>query len=166
MLCDNCKKNEAIISYTKMSGNNIEEVHLCASCAEKKMKEDLIFNQVVSSQVDSFLKELFKLTGNYDKEFVKKTCPNCGTTFDELEKGHLGCEKCYDIFSSEISGILNSLMYSSKHKGKIPNSAGHEVKLKREEEDLNQELKIAIEMEEYEKAAILRDKLKALREIG
>ena len=54
MLCDSCKENEAIISYTKMSGNNVEEVHLCATCAEKKMKEDLTFNQAISSQVDSF----------------------------------------------------------------------------------------------------------------
>ena len=52
MLCDNCKKNNAMISYTKMTGNNIEEIHLCAECAEKKMKEDLVFNNAVTDRVE------------------------------------------------------------------------------------------------------------------
>lgn len=164
MLCDNCKENEAIISYTKMSGNNVEEVHLCATCAEKKMKEDLIFNQAISSQVDSFLKELFKLTGNFDKEAVKKACKKCGTTFDELEKNHLGCEECYETFSAELSSMLNSLKYTSKHKGKIPKSADSSILIRREEEELEINLAEAVEREEYEKAAIYRDRLKEIRE--
>ncbi|MDY2987530.1 MAG: UvrB/UvrC motif-containing protein [Peptoniphilus sp.] len=164
MLCDSCKENEAIISYTKMSGNNVEEVHLCATCAEKKMKEDLTFNQAISSQVDSFLKELFKLTGNFDKEVIKKSCPNCGTTFDEFEKNHLGCESCYETFSSELSSMLNNLKYASKHKGKIPQSADAAISMRREEEELEDSLRKAIESEEYEKAAIIRDRIKEIRE--
>lgn len=164
MLCDNCNENEAIISYTKMSGNNVEEVHLCPSCAEKKMQEDLVFNQVVSSKVNNFLKELFKLTGNFDQEAIKKECASCGTTFEEFEKGILGCEDCYNTFNAEISSMLNSLKYTSRHKGKIPSSAGDFVKKKREEEELEASLKIAVESEEYEQAAIIRDKLRALRD--
>lgn len=163
MLCDNCKENEAIISYTKMQGNNVEEVHLCADCAEKKMHEDFLFNKVIGSQVDSLLKEIFKLTGHLNQEVIQKECPSCKTTFKEFEQGRLGCEDCYNVFESEITNMLNSLKYVSKHTGKIPASADDEIVKRREKNDLKTALQIAIEKEDYEQAAIIRDKLKELR---
>ncbi|EFI41343.1 MULTISPECIES: UvrB/UvrC motif-containing protein [Peptoniphilus] len=163
MLCDSCGKKEAIISYTKMMGNDVEEVHLCADCAEKKMREDLEFNSAVTGKMENFLKEIFKLTGNLNSDIVKKKCSHCGTGFKELENNELGCEWCYDEFEDEIKSMLTSLKSSSKHKGKIPRSAGDKVVFKREEDELLNKLSVAIELEEYEEAARLRDELKALR---
>ncbi|WP_138159649.1 UvrB/UvrC motif-containing protein [Peptoniphilus catoniae] len=164
MLCDNCKKNEAMISYTKMIGNEIEEIHLCADCAEKKMREDLVFNSAVTDRVESFLKELFKLTGNDRSAVTDKKCKTCNTSFKELEENRLGCENCYENFKDEIQSMLTSLKFSSKHKGKIPKSAGNNIIYRRDEQDLMDKLSKAIELENYEDAAVFRDKLKELRE--
>ncbi|MDO5040860.1 MAG: UvrB/UvrC motif-containing protein [Peptoniphilus sp.] len=164
MLCDNCKNNKAIISYTKMIGNQIDEVHLCAECAEKKMREDMVFNNVVTEKVESFLRELFKLTGKNNNFVGDKKCGNCGSTFKELEQNRLGCEECYEEFKEEIESMLQSLKFSSKHMGKIPKGAGEAPVYKREEEELMSKLKNAVDVENYEEAAVLRDKLKELRE--
>lgn len=164
MLCDNCKKNNAMISYTKMTGNNIEEIHLCAECAEKKMKEDLVFNNAVTDRVEGFLKELFKLTGKNSNVSTDKVCPNCGTSFNELEKNKLGCEACYENFKDEIASVLTNLKFSSKHRGKIPKSASKKPLFIREEQDLLDKIDKAIELENYEDAAVYRDELKELRE--
>ncbi|RVU54284.1 UvrB/UvrC motif-containing protein [Anaerosphaera multitolerans] len=163
MLCDSCGKREAIIAYTKMQGNDIEEVHLCAECAEEKMKKDLVFNNAVSEKMESFLKDLFKLTGKFNNSTPNKSCKHCGTTFAELENNKLGCEMCYEEFKEEIEEMLSSFTSSSRHKGKIPVGAGSEIISKREENELLDKLSVAIELEEYEEAAVLRDKLKELR---
>lgn len=164
MICDNCGKREAIIAYTKMQGNSIEEVHLCAQCAEEKMKKDLAFNNAVSGKMENFLKDLFKLTGKFNNNIPNKKCSHCGTTFEDLGKNQVGCEYCYDEFKEEIESMLLNFKSSSKHKGKIPKSAGKEPVYKREENELRDKLSVAVELEEYEEAAVLRDKLKQLRD--
>ncbi|MGO1580765.1 MAG: UvrB/UvrC motif-containing protein [Peptoniphilaceae bacterium] len=166
MICDNCKENEAIISYTKMIGNEVEEVHLCAKCAEIKMRKDLVFNNIVNDKVESFLKELFKLSGKSQDGINKKSCSVCGTNFKDLEKNSLGCEHCYEEFKEEIESMILSFKSSSKHRGKIPISAGKEAFIKREKEELINKLSVAIELEEYEEAALIRDKIKELKKFN
>lgn len=162
MLCDNCKKNEAMISYTVMHGEEIEEVHLCPECAELKMKEGFPFKNLSTGNMKDFLKELFKLTGHKISDNTK-ICEECGSTFEDLKNNNLGCSHCYDNFKKEIETMLISMQSVSKHKGKIPATQGLDIKLKREEAELMNKLSVAIELEEYEEAAIYRDKLKSLR---
>ncbi|MBP2025729.1 UvrB/UvrC motif-containing protein [Peptoniphilus stercorisuis] len=165
MLCDSCKKRDAIIAYTKMQNNDVEIVHLCAKCAEEKMKEDLDFNNIVTEKVENFIGELFKLTNSIDEKELEKACSYCETSLKDMVKGKtLGCEHCYDEFREEINGILLNLSSSTNHKGKIPKSAGEKSIKKREEIKLLNRLNVAIELEEYEEAAKLRDEINMLKE--
>jgi len=36
MLCDECKKNEAIIHFTQIVNNKVSKYHLCQECAKEK----------------------------------------------------------------------------------------------------------------------------------
>lgn len=165
MLCDSCGKRNAIIAYTKMKETGVEIVHLCSTCAEEKMREDLDFNNVVTEKVGNFIDELFKFIGKSDRDIEEKTCPNCNTSLKEIiEDKKVGCESCYDTFKDEIENLLINLQTPTVHKGKIPKSAGKKSVEKREEVELLNKLNVAIELEEYEEAAKLRDRIKALKE--
>ncbi|WBW49474.1 UvrB/UvrC motif-containing protein [Peptoniphilus equinus] len=159
MLCDNCHDNEAIISYTKMTGDHVEAIHLCGRCAEEKMKAEFPFAGG-SAQVESFLRELFKLSGKSAGDF-DKTCTHCGATFSDLEHNALGCEHCYDTFEKELTSMLESEKYSSHHMGKVPASAGEDLVRQRDIRELERQLREAVATEAYEEAAVIRDQLKA-----
>ena len=51
---------------------------------------------------------------------------------------------------------------STRHEGKIPKRLGTEIFFKRQTDDLREQLKKAIEEENFEEAARLRDEIRAL----
>lgn len=165
MLCDICKERESIISYTKVQGDKIEEVHLCGECAEEKLKIDFSKNVNIGFQLEEFLKNIFQFTTENISEEDYKECPNCGMSFKEYrESGIIGCSKCYDTFRDEIKNYFKSISKLPKHIGNIPENAGKNLKYKRKLDDLESELEILISLEEYESAAVIRDKIKSLKE--
>lgn len=90
-------------------------------------------------------------------------CPLCRTRLSEmLKSGKFGCGKCYDTFGEYTRQILSNVHSTSVHKGKVSQAASEQIKLKRELERLKGELREAIEKQEFENAASLRDKIKDL----
>jgi len=91
------------------------------------------------------------------------TCESCGTTHQDFKKGgRLGCEACYHVFRPVLEPLLDGMHAGNKHLGKVPSRS---VRKKSEVDNLDQlrkDLKTAIEEENYEKAAELRDRLKKL----
>jgi protein arginine kinase activator len=89
-------------------------------------------------------------------------------TYDEfLNLGKFGCSNCYSIFSNKIDNILKKINGSNRYLGDkkiseyIDRSENKNIK-NEEIEKLKKELKILIRKEEYEKAAIIRDKIKEI----
>jgi protein arginine kinase activator len=93
-----------------------------------------------------------------------KKCPTCGMTFEDFSKvGRLGCGECYRTFRPELTDLLRRIHGSPKHRGKSTIEPPTEtVQPVREERKLREELRKAIENEEFEKAASLRDQIKSL----
>ena len=83
---------------------------------------------------------------------------------DFLETGKIGCSVCYDTFRSQLEPVLRRIHGSSTHTGKIPHRSGGNLELKHEMMQLKENLKAAVEHEEYEKAAVYRDKIHALEQ--
>lgn len=165
MLCDICKERESVISYTRVNDNEIEEVHLCEVCAEEKFKKDFKGYQNIIPQLENVLKNIFQFTANSSQEEDDISCEYCGRTFSELKRtGSLGCPKCYHTFSKEIKKYLSALNINLKYRGKIPKNADKYLSYSRKLEDLREKLDLAINLEEYEKAAELRDEIKKLKE--
>ena len=80
-------------------------------------------------------------------------------------RGVLGCPKDYEVFKEPLMGLLEKAHEGRvQHVGKIP--GGRENKHKRQHElmRLKRELQDAVEAEDYERAAFLRDKVKILEQ--
>ncbi|MFW6133942.1 MAG: UvrB/UvrC motif-containing protein [Elusimicrobiota bacterium] len=161
MLCDICKKREANVFIKKMVNGKIVEYNLCEVCASEMMPSSIDFS--------GFDKDFFSglsdmLAGFSDIEQVGKIekelkCEKCGTSFGDFQKrGRLGCDRCYDTFSDKLEVLLNRLQGSAHHSGKSPPNIEKKMEIGR----LKKDLQDAVEKEEYERAAVIRDKIRDL----
>lgn len=160
MLCDSCGKNEANFHYTKIINGKVKEEHLCKDCAFENYDFDL--NKLLS--MDKFFTSLMDSKPEKRDNGEELKCENCGLTYSQFkERGEFGCSKCYIAFKDKVEPLIRSLHGHNFHRGKIPKSSDKKIFLKREEEDLKGELQDFIKKEEFEKAAVIRDKLKDIR---
>ena len=158
MKCDSCGKNEAYIHYTKIINGKYKEEHLCEECALKNYDFDKTFsmNKLFTGLIDGY-----KDTNEVKDEIQ---CGFCGLTYSEFSKdGKFGCSQCYDTFKDKLDPLIKGLHGHNIHRGKIPVNSSDSIYLKREEDNLQTELENAVKMEEFERAALIRDKLKKLR---
>ncbi|MFQ5676367.1 MAG: UvrB/UvrC motif-containing protein, partial [bacterium] len=84
-------------------------------------------------------------------------CSGCGLTWDQFEKtGLVGCDSCYQVFSDDLNLILRRIHGSNQHIGSRPKSQRYRID-KSELKKIRLELQAAIENEDFELAAELRD---------
>lgn len=74
--------------------------------------------------------------------------------------GQLGCAECYQSFSSYLRPMFKRIQGDLEHIGKVPKRSGIKLVEKKKYVNLKKELQKAILEEEYERAAVLRDKIK------
>ena len=75
----------------------------------------------------------------------------------------LGCPHDYDAFKKALEPLIErSHEDNVQHVGKIPVRTGEHVRKRQTLARLERELKLAIQEEEYEKAARLRDEIENL----
>jgi protein arginine kinase activator len=93
-------------------------------------------------------------------------CPQCSLKMSEFRRtGRLGCEKCYEAFGPQLREILEKAQAGkTKHEGRAPGMSGEEASRRETLAALQRQLKKAIEREDYEAAAKVRDQIKALGE--
>ena len=70
------------------------------------------------------------------------------------------------VFRDNLEPILRRLHGGSEHTGKVPARLADEIKTTNEIERLKAELASAVENEQYEKAAELRDRIRELENSG
>ena len=164
MLCSNCNAKEATFHYKYIKNGNANEIHLCRECAEKSgyIKEhEPLFG------ANNFLGDLFSLPHFIHSPKETITCPGCGTGFDKIRKtGFVGCDKCYETFSAPIDSILSKIQPSTVHIGKLSGAEGKQIERDNTLKNLKEELQRAILDENYEHAAVIRDKIKAFEKEG
>ncbi|HAE62769.1 MAG TPA: hypothetical protein DCG38_10655 [Eubacteriaceae bacterium] len=160
MLCDNCKKRQASIHITKIINGEKREVHLCEQCTSLEQIGDNVLN--FKNFITNFTNLDDGLKKNYG-QINEPACDHCGMTYEMFKKyGKFGCEHCYDAFEPMISPMIKRMQGKDVHIGKIVNNGGEDIRKKREIEELNQKLRIAVEKEAYEQAAVYRDMIKEL----
>jgi protein-arginine kinase activator protein McsA len=90
-------------------------------------------------------------------------CPACGLTFADFRaSGRLGCHQDYEHFKKQLLPLLEKIHGATQHTGKIPLRLGQRVEKQKVLTALRKDLNAAIQREEYERAAELRDKIKVL----
>lgn len=166
MVCNLCGVNESTIHLTEIINNQMVEIHLCESCAQEKgtdFKTHFNVNDLLAG-----LAEVTKWTAGSEKLGPVK-CPDCAMTYEEFAKrGRLGCQGCYTAFESLLTPLIRRIQRSTQHVGKRPARLPKEKE--REEAPagdlraLQQRLRKSIQMEAFEEAADLRDRIKKLEE--
>lgn len=98
-------------------------------------------------------------------------CPKCRTTWDRLrEDGRAGCASCYEMFEEELGETMEMGQHAAQHTGKAPRAATRRqrrLEMLRARRDsrlamLRERLQAALEGEQFEEAAKLRDKIKVV----
>ncbi|MCM8771372.1 MAG: UvrB/UvrC motif-containing protein [Candidatus Omnitrophica bacterium] len=160
MLCDVCGKKQATVHLTEIIDDQITELHLCEDCARKKSQQ--MENQFGLADLLAGLAEFGKPWE--EKETIKLKCPNCGITYNNfLKMGRLGCSECYPAFKKYLVPLLKKIHGSAQHLGKAPHKISRVLKEVEDLEELRQKLQRAIEKEEFEEAARIRDQIKELQ---
>ena len=157
MICDMCKLNEAKISVEQVADGVTKNIYLCPACSQR-----LGFG-MFSKTIDI---SITKILGSNDNDGGRKSdqCPVCGLSFREIEsKKMMGCPECFSFFKAEIMEILGKKKKNLKYSGFITDEQSSETFFEtHSSEELHEELKKAVETEDYERAAALRDEIKAL----
>ena len=160
MQCDICGKKKATVYLTEIVDEQMSEMHLCEDCAREKsvqMEQQFGLADLLAGLAD-FGKQV------KDVEKIKIKCANCGLSYDDFRKfGRLGCSECYSSFRDHLVTLLKKIHGSSRHLGKVPmkqQTAPKLLKNKGDElDELKQQLQQAIQEENFERAANLRDKI-------
>ncbi len=167
MLCDICHENEATIHITEIINDEAKELHVCQQCAEA---ESIKMQQ--SFGIADLLSGLMEFPGLVDDKEQALKCPACGMTYNDFKKmGRLGCSECYDAFKKVLLPLIKNIHGSTNHVGKEPprvTATERQIKkmkvISKKDRviELREKLQKAIQNEEYEEAAALRDRIKAL----
>ncbi len=159
ILCQNCKQAKATVHLTDIQpdGEPVER-HLCEQCANQE-GVTLKPHEPINLMLEKFVK-----LGADLQEAAERTCPECGMTFGEFRSlGQLGCPNDYKVFADLLMPLIERAHDGgSEHVGKVPGRADSSGKKRAEIHRLRRELDRAVESEDYEKAAKLRDRLKEM----
>jgi protein arginine kinase activator len=164
MLCDGCNEREASVHLQQVKDNAVTSLHLCHQCAAEKGIETGA--GAVKFPLSDFLASMGKgPLGQGTAEETTEECKFCGATLKDFrETGRLGCPRCYDTFETQLRDLLRRLHGSSHHVGEayLIADSGDLDEHDQQVADLRTRLKQAVETENFELAAELRDRLKAL----
>jgi protein arginine kinase activator len=160
MLCCVCKQKEATVHLTQIAGEKMQKVDLCEDCAKEKGVND----PAAFSLADMLLglgvsQEMEEAAGG-----VELKCPQCGFTQADFKKaGRLGCAHCYESFSEGLENLLKTMHKGTRHKGKVPLALRGAQSLREKTTGLQKKLETAVQEEDFEQAAQVRDEIKAAK---
>lgn len=163
MDCDQCHEREAVIHLTQIVDEQVTTLHLCERCAAEKGVESA--GTVAKTPLGSFLAAMGKGGGpEAPVAALGGACPGCGATLQDFrQSGRLGCAFCYNHFEGPLRDLLRRLHGSTHHAGERYVAPGAEPEDSAGRgEALREQLRLAIETENFELAAEIRDRLRAL----
>ncbi len=166
MDCQQCHEREAVVHLTQIVDDAVTTVHLCERCAAEKGIESA--EEVAKSPLGSLLATVGKDVGAGIPETAglgHLECPECKATLQDFrDLGRLGCSECYATFARPLRELLRRLHGSTHHLGEhytppgVPGPVDADARVR----ELREQLKRAIETENFERAAEVRDQLRAL----
>lgn len=159
MLCDICKKTDATIHLTQIVDGKMLKVDMCEACSKAKGVQDAAafsLGELLSGFAPSAMEE-----PQMDAPGVQ--CPSCGMTQADFKKiGRFGCAACWEAFKEGLGPLLKAMHKSDRHVGKVPSKAAHTLVISEKIKELSEDLQKAVQDEQYEAAAALRDQIRSL----
>jgi protein arginine kinase activator len=160
MLCDNCRERDAVVHLTQIVENEVTQVHLCERCAAEKNIETTV--AAPKHPLGDFLQAVQQQMIVSPSEPGR--CIFCSSTLKDFRSsGRLGCARCYATFEGSLRELLRRVHGNSRHAGRRydpprPQLSEQATMLG----ELRERLRRAIESEQFELAADLRDRIRVL----
>ena len=161
MLCENCKERDAVVTVTQVRNGAVTQRPLCQECAQEQGVETSV---ATKSPIGDFLQAVHQQSLTVPGD--QGTCHFCGaTTRDFRASGRLGCARCYGAFERSLRELLRRLHGNSRHVGRRYEPPAPEViEAASLVGQLKDRLRRAVEAEQFELAAELRDRLRTYEE--
>jgi protein arginine kinase activator len=162
MLCEHCGQNEAVIHLTQIVNNQMGTFHLCETCAAEKGLEPE--PGIAGFPLTDFLAQMGQEPEAKQPKAASTACEYCGLTLRDFKKtGRLGCSHCYVTFDQHLRSLFRRLHGGTQHVGKVylppdPSEAERHQQLSR----LRRKLDAAVDREDFERAAQIRDQIRQL----
>ena len=166
MLCEHCKERDAVVHLTRIVENTVTQLHLCEKCAAEKGVEtsaphplgDIL--QAVQQQAELSAAQ----AGPEAEEVDRGVCAFCGATARDFRAtGRLGCAHCWDANAASLRDLVQRLHGARKHTGRRYEPPRPETLQEADARgELRDRLRRAVESEQFELAAELRDRLKVM----
>lgn len=158
--CNGCNKPKTV-HVTEIKGGKKLEKHLCKDCP--------LVNEGMAAKAHQPINELlsnFVLAHSGLAKQQSKACGACGMAWGKFKQtGLLGCENDYSLFEDELTPLLKRAHEGATHHvGKVPARRGFEGAVRKKRVSVNRlrkDLARAVESEDYEAAARLRDQIKS-----
>ena len=163
MKCLHCDA-EATIFFKEVVDGQLREIRLCEACAAEKG-----FHLAVEQNKLTIANQFIWMAENLYPESAAKVgavqCPSCGIRYGQFARtGRLGCADCYGAFEAQLKQILRRVHGATRHHGRAPRGADAPTLRRRDLGRLREELNRAVEREEFELAAQLRDQIRRMEE--
>ena len=169
MNCENCKNKKATVFYADEAGGRHS---LCAACAATLGRISGYDPPVAEGGSSPFIPEptLLSLSREEFSQSVycsadtneeAAVCPTCSTSLVSLiSGGYAGCPECYTVFGDLI--LPTSLTPEGSRGARMPSTRRESIERVRSITDLRSRIRLAVESENYELAASLRDEVRRL----
>ncbi|KJJ84135.1 UvrB/UvrC protein [Candidatus Omnitrophus magneticus] len=164
MKCESCHGREATVHLTEVINDHVTKLHLCEECAKSK-SEEMQAHFGLTDLITGLMETGPSLAPEDMRKSKTKKCGFCGMTYYDFQKtGKLGCGECYESFGKDLISLLKRIHGSDKHIGKAPFVSEKRTEEHKNVQRLKEELEELIFKEEFEKAVILRDRIKEMEE--
>ena len=162
MLCQKCHKNSATVRYAEVVDGKVADLHLCADCLTKHQNQA---NQgfELSGPPSPGGKGPTRVVLEAGPRTEYQTCAVCETSLATvLKTGKVGCVDCYESFGSQLSAVLEGIHGSTQHRGTRPRVDDARERVRANLQTKRLLLRSALDAENYEEAATLRDDIRTL----
>jgi len=176
MKCHKCNEKAATILIRQTLNGVDYEYSVCEDCAKTLgLWNTINFNSDFPTGGNLFMPIIFPkfstadLGGAYnssDNPGIKKEqlkCDNCNSTIDDIRKtGRMGCSNCYDVFEKSLVEVFRRVQSGEMHRGRKKAQSAEKVEirlLRNEISNLQNKIKQAVIIEDYESAAIYKSQI-------
>lgn len=158
--CDLCDQPATHHSVEIIKGQKIEK-HLC----EHHAQQEGMAVKAVHTPINELLTNFVKLHSGAATQ-QELVCETCGLTFaDFRESSLLGCPNCYKAFEQLLGPLLERAHDGGTHHlGKVPRRAGAGEHRQANILRMRKRLDEAVNREDYELAARLRDDIRHIED--
>lgn len=163
MTCGRCKSRPASVQVEGQINGRDVRMGLCADCALSAGLPVAAGPAIAFPPLSPAFGDLLNLLSHWSasgipgRSPVRAACPVCRWTLAQFRKtGKMGCPDCYGFFHIESRDVLEKLHHDLAYAGKKPVRSAPDPL-----DRLRRELTAAVDNEDFELAAQIRDRIRA-----